>query len=94
MTSMRDTAVAVGFDPDRAYRGYNVEVMTRFILEDRAVAAALDVNWRRELKECPQEHSHPDDILIATLQSMTDLEKAALRRRVYAQFEAWDTRNT
>ena len=90
MMSMLQTATAVGFDPDLDYRGYQVQVLSPFILEDRAVASELDKNWRRELREAPGKHSHPDDILHATLVAFTETEKAAIRRRVLYAFERWD----
>jgi hypothetical protein len=81
-------AIAIGFDPEGEYRGYGVEVFTPFILEDPKVIAEFDKNWLRELAECPQQ-SHPDDVLMATLASFSETEKAALRRRVQFKKEEW-----
>jgi len=85
---LKATAVAVGFNPGGVFRDYSVEIFAYFILEDEHVKAEFEANWKREL-ECKQP-SHPDDVLIATLESFSDLEKAALRRRVWVAFEKWD----
>jgi hypothetical protein len=86
---LKATATAVGFDPDGEYRGYTSEIFAFFILEDPQVIAELEKNWQREVAGCTQE-SHPDHVLLATLESFSDLEKAALRRRVWVAFEKWD----
>jgi hypothetical protein len=85
---LKATAVAVGFNPDGEYRGYACDIFAFFILEDEIVKAEFEANWRRE-QECKQE-SRPDHVLLATLESFSDLEKAALRRRVWVAMEAWD----
>jgi hypothetical protein len=85
----RGPAIAIGFDPEGDYCGYNVEIFTYFILEDPKVIAELDKNWLREIAECPKHQSHPDDVLRATLASLSETEKAALRRRVQYAMEKW-----
>ena len=87
---LRDTAVAVGFAPDREYLGYNIEVLAPFIIQDPFVLDQINANASRENAACPAQRSHPDHVMAATLASLTEKEKAAVRRRVWAAFAEWD----
>jgi hypothetical protein len=89
---LQQTAIAVGFPAEEEFRGYNVEIFSPFILEDEFVIAELEKNWAREIAEVGEGKTHPDHVLKATLASFSEVEKAALRRRVRAAFEKWDSK--
>jgi hypothetical protein len=86
---LKATAIAAGFNPEREYEGYSVEVLSYFVLKDEKLWTEVERNWALEIVSC-KEHSHPDDVLMATLASLSETERAALRLRVKYALEKWD----
>ena len=72
------TALAAGFDP--ALGEHELSLLACVVLDDSWLMRLVNENCEYD-DAAPGPHTHPDLILLATLASLSDSEKAGLRAR-------------